>query len=935
MPWETGNGELPATASPEKRVESLMPWEAADAAAAAPAEVSTSEFVEEDPDDIASQVTEPSVQRSETLMPWEINGAPPAEAVDTRPVHINDATTGFVEEDPDEEEEVYNDWEHESESAPAGRTEVIQPWEVDATDANVATTLCDAEPVEAQQPIDPGIVMCQAQWRGRSTRRSLGDDKALKRMKTRKNIVKEIVATENTYVQALEMLVAFFSRPAQNFLSPDDATTVFSNVEMILPCQAKFLEDLRTAQETSRIGQVFVDFAPYFKMYNTYVANFEDSMAMIQKLKKKSEPFQELLQAAASPTGCGKTLEDLLITPVQRIPRYRMLLDELRKHTVETHVDFGTIRAALDLIRETADTVNAVARRADQQRKVIAVHDQLSTKDRFAKRTKHVKYSQVENLVMPHRYLARGGLLLEYSLKQKKTKRREFFLFNDMLLKATRVSEKSLQLRGIFQLNEALSIMCFPSYWDKGVELQNCAIISSGEDTKTTRKEIWYVCFDDPDDMEEWTEEMEQFHSELVWTHDTRSRAVHTSDSGSSSEDDDDEEEEVIPARRARSNIMFDANPAGPAGPLSREENPLPFDDSDSDDFDEPVWVGTHQLQAVFDDIDIGDESISSDSESDDDYHAAAAGWLGTGAVMEDEDPDDAEFKAAVESTPVASVAAAEPRERDFFTDVPAAVEEGISVTFTEEGSLGLKFVDNPHAHAVQIRAVNPGTQAENHMVLCPGLVLKNVGGTSVEGMSYQDTIGVIKAQKGRPLTCRFGPVQPLPEAMAASPAAGQAAAAQALLQPQPQPQPELEPEPESKPEPQPEEAPPTTLHMGSNAVGANSPLPPQSVQQMLRGKFDPSAFSDEESEPEPEPQPELEPQPEPEPEPATSGVVPSDLSRSEVLEMAESVGFDDELLQDMIDGRDGDMLAVAAMLIDHGAVRTHIPEAQCCCHLW
>jgi hypothetical protein len=155
------------------------------------------------------------------------------------------------------------------------------------------------------------------------------------------------------------------------------------------------------------------------------------------------------------------------------------------------------------------------------------------------------------------------------------------------------------------------------------------------------------------------------------------------------------------------------------------------------------------------------------------------------------------------------------------------------------------------------------------------------------------------------------------------------------LLQPQPQPQPELEPQPESKLEPQPEEAPPTTLHMGSNAVGTNSPLPPQSVQQMLRGKFDPSAFSDEESEPEPEPQPELEPQPEPEPEPATSGVVPSDLSRSEVLEMAESVGFDDELLQDMIDGRDGDMLAVAAMLIDHGAVRTHIPEAQCCCHLW
>jgi predicted ATP-grasp superfamily ATP-dependent carboligase len=42
---------------------------------------------------------------------------------------------------------------------------------------------------------------------------------------------------------------------------------------------------------------------------------------------------------------------------------------------------------------------------------------------------------------------------------------------------------------------------------------------------------------------------------------------------------------------------------------------------------------------------------------------------------------------------------------------------------------------------------------------------------------------------------------------------------------------------------------------------------------------------------------------------------------RSEVLTMAESVGFDEELLQDMIDGNDGDMLAVAAMLLEHGAV--------------
>jgi hypothetical protein len=108
-----------------------------------------------------------------------------------------------------------------------------------------------------------------------------------------------------------------------------------------------------------------------------------------------------------------------------------------------------------------------------------------------------------------------------------------------------------------------------------------------------------------------------------------------------------------------------------------------------------------------------------------------------------------------------------------------AAAADAIEVTFVDPGSLGIKFVDNPHANVVQIRAINPGTQAESHTALQAGLVLRVVGGTSVVGRSYQDTIGVIKAQ-GRPLTCQFGPVQPLPDAMASarrtSPTASQSA---------------------------------------------------------------------------------------------------------------------------------------------------------------
>ena len=94
----------------------------------------------------------------------------------------------------------------------------------------------------------------------------------------------------------------------------------------------------------------------------------------------------------------------------------------------------------------------------------------------------------------------------------------------------------------------------------------------------------------------------------------------------------------------------------------------------------------------------------------------------------------------------------------------PGGSSDGISVTFTEAGSLGLKFSPNKETGAVEVLGVNPGTQAETHAALKAGLVLKAVGANSVVGMPYKQVIDTIKAQ-GRPVMCQFaeGSVAPKP----------------------------------------------------------------------------------------------------------------------------------------------------------------------------
>ena len=80
---------------------------------------------------------------------------------------------------------------------------------------------------------------------------------------------------------------------------------------------------------------------------------------------------------------------------------------------------------------------------------------------------------------------------------------------------------------------------------------------------------------------------------------------------------------------------------------------------------------------------------------------------------------------------------------------------DAVSVTFREHGTLGLKFTPNKSTGNIELLAINPGTQAERHPALRPGLILQTVGGQ--KSGAYGATLQMIKGS-GRPLTLTFVP---------------------------------------------------------------------------------------------------------------------------------------------------------------------------------
>eukprot|EP01051_Picozoa_sp_SAG22_P011905 SAG22_NODE_1186_length_5219_cov_345.307227_4_plen_103_part_00 len=82
------------------------------------------------------------------------------------------------------------------------------------------------------------------------------------------------------------------------------------------------------------------------------MSNYNNALSTISKLRRKNADFRSYVeQAAADPEMGGGDLETLLIRPIQRIPRYEMLLSELLKNTPDGHSDKPSVAAALKSVR--------------------------------------------------------------------------------------------------------------------------------------------------------------------------------------------------------------------------------------------------------------------------------------------------------------------------------------------------------------------------------------------------------------------------------------------------------------------------------------------------------------------------------------------------------------------------------------------------------
>eukprot|EP00750_Incisomonas_marina_P012182 INCI16632.2.p1 GENE.INCI16632.2~~INCI16632.2.p1 ORF type:complete len:741 (-),score=152.52 INCI16632.2:1865-4087(-) len=175
------------------------------------------------------------------------------------------------------------------------------------------------------------------------------------------------------------------------------------------------------------LGRVFLDFAAFFKSYSVYSTNYAGAQLMLDQMVKSRNAFRDFLLYEAKHQEGGMSLQNLLIAPVQRIPRYALLLDELLKKTPPSKTDpvqqqyHDDLAKALDMVRRTATYINDMIDRGQALAKVVEIQE------RFRRGTC--------DLVQPNRLLLKQGRLHRMSSHGYLIPH-EYFLFSDVLLQA-------------------------------------------------------------------------------------------------------------------------------------------------------------------------------------------------------------------------------------------------------------------------------------------------------------------------------------------------------------------------------------------------------------------------------------------------------------------------------------------------------------------
>ncbi|EFA81125.1 pleckstrin domain-containing protein [Heterostelium album PN500] len=198
-------------------------------------------------------------------------------------------------------------------------------------------------------------------------------------VKKRLEAIKELLTSENTYLNHLNTIVDIYLLPLRrDYSAPEEVkfiVSIFSNIEVIRDANKNVLALLSSRINSSLtndtvLSDVLFKFIPTLEIYKEYYVNWYRSLHNLDQWLAKCKKIKKFIDDKSLIT---LNLKSLLIMPCQRIPRYTLLIDAILQYTNPLHPDYVHLQNAMSMTKKLTESINERIRDSEKTQLVTNI----------------------------------------------------------------------------------------------------------------------------------------------------------------------------------------------------------------------------------------------------------------------------------------------------------------------------------------------------------------------------------------------------------------------------------------------------------------------------------------------------------------------------------------------------------------------------------
>ncbi|XP_063042451.1 rho guanine nucleotide exchange factor 11 isoform X2 [Engraulis encrasicolus] len=270
----------------------------------------------------------------------------------------------------------------------------------------------------------------------------------------RQAVIYELFLTEVSHLRTLRVLDQVFYQRMRSVLTMEELDCIFPNLRHVYELHSGLCESLRRLRESTivhSIGDVMLarfegSAGEEFQERVAHLCSQQSQALDLIKSKQRKDPrFAHIIQECEASPHCRRLqLKDLLVSEMQRLTKYPLLLDNIIKHTEGDSADMHPLHRAQARCRGILQTVNEYVRETEHRQRLSQYQRRLDISQ--LERHPNTAAAQFKNLDLTTKRMIHEGPLT-WKVSKDKALEVHALLLCDLLVLLQKGPDDKLVLR--------------------------------------------------------------------------------------------------------------------------------------------------------------------------------------------------------------------------------------------------------------------------------------------------------------------------------------------------------------------------------------------------------------------------------------------------------------------------------------------------------